>query len=103
MSLTRLPFISLSLLRSVQFEQLSWDDISVIFFFFFFTNALCRRGSVGVAQHWVEGAGKVVSHGAALFRGRHGDQAGQQEQQQQQEVQGEGRSEETEEERPRLG
>lgn len=50
----------------------------------------CGRGAVGVAQHGVEGAGKVVGQGTAvvLFRQRH--QASQHQQQQEEQVEGEG-------------
>lgn len=50
-------------------------------------NPLGGRWPVGVPQHGVEGAGKVVSLGAAvvIFGGR--QQAGQEQQQQQQQLQ----------------
>lgn len=48
---------------------------------------LGRRGPVGVAQHGVEGAGKVVGLGAAVVFLRGGDHASQQQKQQEEQLQ----------------
>ena len=48
------------------------------------------RGAVGVAQHWVEGARKVVGQRAAVVLLRQGHQAGQDQQHQEEQVEGEG-------------
>ena len=61
------------------------------------------RGSVGVAQHGVEGAGKVVGQGAAVGLLGQGHQTHQHHQQQEEEVEGEGRPENPMEEGARRG
>lgn len=62
-----------------------------------------RRRSVGVVQHGVEGACKVVGMVAAVVLLRHGHQAGQADEEQQEQVDGERSSEDAEHEGLALG
>ena len=57
-----------------------------------------RRRSIGVAQHGMEGAGKVVGVVAAVVLLRHGHQAGQADQEQEQQLDGERGPEDTQQE-----
>lgn len=56
------------------------------------------RGSVGVAQHGMEGAGEVVGVVAAVVLLRHGNQAGQADDEEEEQLDGERRPEDPQQE-----